>query len=339
MPDPSPLPAVIYAAKSTTDAHGSIPDQLADARALAQRSDWEVVGAYQDEGYSAFSGNRRDGLADAMAHAERLAAEAGGCALVVQHSDRLARVDGIAASHLVEHVLWARKANVRWASVQDPQTFDGMGLVYAALMGDRNHEDSTRKSMAVQGGMRRRAERGQFNGGPRPYGYQWEGPKAAQYLVIHEAEAVIVRRIYAEYVAGRSQKAIARDLTREGVPALRGGDWHQGTISRYLASELYHGRVRQNGETFEGEHEAIVPLSLWEEARALREASARTPGQGRGRSPKAAHLFVKGMLRCGRCGGSMVPRTNPRWLRRLPLLQPAARHGGVRSGAGQAGDH
>ena len=55
-------------------------------------------------------------------------------------------------------------------SVQDPQTFDGMGLVYAALMGDRNHEDCARKSKAVTAGLKRRADSGKPVGA-MPIGY------------------------------------------------------------------------------------------------------------------------------------------------------------------------
>src|SRR5207248_1372556 len=123
-----------------------------------------------DEAKSAFHGNRGDDLTRAMEHAERAR-----CALIVQHSDRLARGDGDQARHLVEIVLWARKAGVRLMSVQDPQTFDGMGLVYAALMGDRNHDDSARKSHATRAGLERRAERGQPCGA-LPIGYRVEDP-------------------------------------------------------------------------------------------------------------------------------------------------------------------
>ena len=39
------MKAVIYAAKSTEDKHGSIPTQLEDARKVAGREGWEVIGA------------------------------------------------------------------------------------------------------------------------------------------------------------------------------------------------------------------------------------------------------------------------------------------------------
>src|SRR5207248_2869553 len=115
-------PAITYAAKSTEDKRASIPTQLSDARGLAEREGLEILGEYQDEAKSAYHASRGDGLAQAREHAERLAAEHGSCALIVQHSDRLARGDGIVAQHLVELLLWARKAGVRIRSCQDDTT-------------------------------------------------------------------------------------------------------------------------------------------------------------------------------------------------------------------------
>ena len=59
---PMTTPAVIYAAKSTEDKHGSIGTQLEDCRALAERNGFEVVGEFTDEAFSAYSGNRGPGL-------------------------------------------------------------------------------------------------------------------------------------------------------------------------------------------------------------------------------------------------------------------------------------
>src|SRR4051794_10617594 len=96
-------PAVLYAAKSTEDKRGSIGTQFEDSRAAAEGR--EIVAEYHDEAASAFKSDRGPGLKAALEHAERLAP----CALIVQHSDRLARGDGKRAAHLVEHALWALK--------------------------------------------------------------------------------------------------------------------------------------------------------------------------------------------------------------------------------------
>ena len=82
------IPAVIYAAKSTEDKHGSIPTQLEDCRELAKREGWEVVGEFSDEAFSAYHGNRGPGLLQAKRRAVELAAEHGRCILVAQDADR-----------------------------------------------------------------------------------------------------------------------------------------------------------------------------------------------------------------------------------------------------------
>lgn len=289
--------AILYAAKSTTDERGSIPTQIADGRAMAEREGWEIAGEYSDEAASAWSGDRGPGLARAMEHAERI-----GAVLVVQHSDRLARGDGRSARHLGELYFWALKAGVELRSVQDDATFTNPLLAFA--MGERNAEDSRRKSLAVAAGMKRRAEKGLPTGGPRPYGLR-HVPDG--YALVPD-EAPIVRRIAAEFVSGRSQMAICRELNRDEIPTVFGGRWHGGTISQMLANPVYRGQVVHNGTIYPGRHEAIIDPATVEKIDELRESKRRT--YGRGRPPAGSHLFRKGMLRC-ECGAAMIPRTDP----------------------------
>jgi len=288
--------AIVYAAKSTSDPRGSIPTQLQDGRAMAAREAWEIDGEYADEAASAWSGDRGPQLAAAIAHAERIAP----CVLVVQHSDRLARGDGLKARHLGELYFWALKAGVELRSVQDDATFTNPLLAFA--MGERNAEDSRRKSLAVAAGMKRVAAAGRPSGGPRPYGYRY----AAGELVVVEAEAVIVRRIFSDFAGGRSLSAIARDLYREAVPTLRGGPWRQSTVSGILRNPVYVGRIRYDGAIFSGQHQPLVEEDRWRRVQDLLEAR---PQKGRGRPTVGLHLFRGGLLRC-ECGEAMVPRTN-----------------------------
>ena len=82
--------------------------------------------------------------------------------LWVQHSDRLARGDGIVARHMVELALWAWKVGVKIRCVQDDQTFDD--LLFALLAGRASHHESARKGRAVAAGPARAAERGEHHG-------------------------------------------------------------------------------------------------------------------------------------------------------------------------------
>jgi site-specific DNA recombinase len=308
------VPAVLYAAKSTADPHGSIPTQLADGRVLATRNGWTVLSEFRDEGFSAYSGNRGPGLAAALAAAEAGAREHGTCHLIVQHSDRLARGDGKTATHVVEHALWALKADVTIESVQDPQTF--ADLLYSVVAGQRNAEDSRRKALAVKDGMGRRRAKGLHTGGPEKLGYTYVRDEYGRTvpdlpLRVVPAEAALVRRIFEEYVGGKTQQAIQRGLNAEGHTAKRGRRWHQGTVSNLLADAFYMGVVpdRATGELHPGQHPPIISEGLWRQAEALRLAGRKAEGGKRGRQPKGRHLLTNGHLRCGRCGAAMVPRT------------------------------
>jgi DNA invertase Pin-like site-specific DNA recombinase len=305
--DTGKIAAVIYAAKSTTDVRGSIPTQLEDCRRMAEREGWEIAAEHQDEAYSAYHGDRGPGLAAAWSMASELAAEHGRAVLVAQHSDRFSRGDGLQATHLAEWYFRARRAGVELRSVEDDSTFTNPLL--AVALGERNAEDSRRKAAAVKAGMRRRAERGKLAGGPRPFGYRWVGPKLEKHLEVVPAEAEIVRRVYEDTMSGASQMALARALMQEGVPTATGKrNWTQSSVRNILVNQLYMGKVEQTGEVFDGEHDAIVSEETWLAAKAVRDAAARAKGNGGGRNWKGPHLLTRGLLKCGRCGSSMIPR-------------------------------
>jgi site-specific DNA recombinase len=74
------------------------------------------------------------------------------------------------------------------------------------------------------------------SGGGRAYGYRVAHQRAEDGNVIRgdreivEAEAAIVRRIFAEFATGKSPRAIARDLNRENIKGPNGKHWRDTTI-------------------------------------------------------------------------------------------------------------
>lgn len=144
----APIPCVVYAA---TPGRPARLDPDADRRLPRdhhrRRRTRDHCGEH-DEAVSAYSRNRGGGLERAWEHAECAAREHGRAELWVQHSDRLARGDGSTARHLVEHVLRGRKVGVAVRSVQDD--WGGESVLLAAVMGERNFENSRRKSEAVR---------------------------------------------------------------------------------------------------------------------------------------------------------------------------------------------
>ena len=323
----SEIPCVIYAAKSTKDRHLSIPEQLDDCREMAGENDWEILGEFKDEGFTAFTGNRGPGLAAATDLAKRSATERG-CEvmLVAQHTSRFARGDGArpeAPKALVElwHE-WAR-ANVRGRLVENDYAM--ASSVAAATQGEADHSESKRKSKSIKKGLGRRArDRGKIAGGSHPYAYRWVDGA----LEVVPNEVPVVARIFEQYLAGRSQGAIARDLNRDGIRAATGGKWAQVSVRHVLTKPLYVGKIKHGSEVYPGAHDAVVSEETWQAAQVINAASVAkratqntkgnyrgsAPGSnnGGGRYPDGHHLFTKGLLRCGTCGDSMSPRTDRR---------------------------
>jgi DNA invertase Pin-like site-specific DNA recombinase len=198
--------------------HGSIATQLQDCRQLAENERYEVVDPpFSDEAASAYKGNRGPGLDQAKARCIDT-----GAALVVQHSDRLARGDGRHAKHLLHYALWAVEQDIKILSVQDPQTFGD--LLYAAVTGQRNHEDSKRKSEATKAGKRRQFERGRALG-PLADGYKLEhhvdkGLPGTR-RVLDPERAPLIQRMMGMVEAGNTYGAVARTLNGEGLRTQR----------------------------------------------------------------------------------------------------------------------
>jgi DNA invertase Pin-like site-specific DNA recombinase len=300
--------AVVYAAKSTEDKHGSIPTQLGDCRAMAEREGWEVVAECQDENASAYHGSRGDGLAQAKAHAEALVGEGHRVILITQHSDRLARGDGgKQAAHLVEFSLWRAKSGVEIRSVQDDATWTTpMGHLIPALMGERNFEDSRRKGLAVKDGLDRRRGRGQPVGA-MPFGWTVEkeviNGNVVTRRVVDPTTGPIRVEILKRVADGATPGGIARWLNRQGVKTRRGKQF-----TRRAVSEIVESAANDGG----GGYPALVSAELAQAARDGLRRLDPVAVQDRvgGRSPRDESYILRGVGFCAACGSPLYATKN-----------------------------
>jgi hypothetical protein len=183
-----------------------------------------------------------------------------------------------------------------------------------------------------------RVREGKFPGA-RVYGYRCIPGKPGEREVDPE-QAAIVRRIFAEYAAGKSPRKIAGDLTREGVTSpggstvwsnqcLTGGRVRQGMLgNRIYIGEIHWNRTRvwrdpeteaevrrstpaENHMLVPVPHLRIVPQELWDAANAVRSERAQQKFGPSGKAVRAAPVVARkehllaGLLRCGECGGKM----------------------------------
>jgi DNA invertase Pin-like site-specific DNA recombinase len=301
-------PAVIYAAKSTDDPRGSIPTQVANSEALCVRDGLTVVGTYSDEAKSAYHGSRGEGLVQAREHAEKLAAKHGSCAIVVQHTDRLARGDGVVAEHLVGLLLWARKVGVCIRSVEDDST--GENLLMAAVMGERNHEDSKRKAAATAAGRRRAADRGEWCG-PVPDGYDMKrtphGATIVRRVVMHPDRREVYRLLWDMAIDGATVNSIVRELAARGYRTeprrARPRPFDAARVGKVIVNPFYAGLLVSRREIIgAGNWPAYVEPDVWHRLRQERSERARYRPDPVGRPP--AGLLAR-LARC-ECGAAAV---------------------------------
>ena len=125
-------------------------------------------------------------------------------------------------------------------------------------------------------------KKGMWMGGWAPLGYDIRDRK----LVVNEAEATKVRRIFERFARGGSVTDIVCELSAEGFRNRYGQTLDKGRIYKLLKNRVYIGEAVHKGTASPGEHEAIVPKAVWDKVQTLLSENARTrAGRTRAQTP------------------------------------------------------
>ena len=110
--------------------------------------------------------------------------------------------------------------------------------------------------LRMSGGRRQKAKSGGYSGGNLPYGYKVSN---GEYM-IHQAEAEVVRRIFAMKKSGVGVPTIAKTLESDGIVGRKGNPLARSTIQQILANEkTYRGWYRYGDmDWICGNHEPIL---------------------------------------------------------------------------------
>jgi site-specific DNA recombinase len=123
-------------------------------------------------------------------------------------------------------------------------------------------------------------KKGLWMGGQPSLGYDVKERK----LVVNEAEAATVRRIFRRYLELRSVRALKATLDQEGVVSkLRaaadgspygGKSFSRGALYLMLQNRIYRGEIVHKGAAYPGEHAPIVDEDLWSSVQRRLEANS-----------------------------------------------------------------
>jgi site-specific DNA recombinase len=280
----------------------SLEDQDRRTRDYLDRQGWEFVDSFTDAGVSGKQ-KHRPGLDQLRANLASLDA------VVVSSLDRLGR----STANLIDLYDEFECKQVRLVSLREHlDSSTPPGRLMRTLLSAVAEFEREMIAERITTGVAARAAKGKPHGRLH-YGYRLNPDHSGPSWLVDEFEASILRRMFAAILAGESQQAIGRTLNSERVTTKHGGHWTQGTVRKLLRSRTLLGERRFRGEWHEADYAPIIDRETFAAAAAVMSANARPNSKrgGRGRPTRSGHIFVGGLLKCGCCGGSMVPRSDP----------------------------
>jgi site-specific DNA recombinase len=131
--------------------------------------------------------------------------------------------------------------------------------------------------------------KGMWMGGVPPYGYRVENRK----LVVDEDSAAHVRWIFARFLEIGSCTVLAREVGGRGIRTPRGNQIDKKYLYRLLNNRAYIGEAVHKGDSYPGEHDAIIDRETWDRVHAiLQESPRKRAARTRAQTP----ALLKGLL-------------------------------------------
>jgi site-specific DNA recombinase len=163
--------------------------------------------------------------------------------------------------------------------------------------------------------------KGMWMGGVPPLGYRVQDRK----LVVDKAEADHVRWIFDRFVEIGSGTAMLRELKARGITTRKGAAITKGFLYRLLNNRAYIGEAVHKGESYPGEHAAIVDRATWDKVHAILQVS---PRKRAARTRADTPALLKGLL-YGPDGAAFSPTHTRKGgrLYRYYVSQTVLRHG------------
>ena len=275
---------------------------------------WELAGIYADDGISGTNTKKREEF-------NRLIEDCmnGAIDMVVTKSiSRFARN----TLDCLKYIRQLKDKNIPvFFEKENINSMDAKGEVMLTIMASLAQQESQSLSQNVRIGIQYRYQQGKVQVCTNRFlGYDKDEEGN---LVINPEEAEVVKRIYREFLEGKSYYAIGQGLTADGIRTAAGSDfWLASTLRKILMNEKYIGdallqktittdfltkkRVVNNGIVpqyyVENSHPAIIPRHLFMlvQEEMVRRARIET-GTGR-RSVYSGKYALSSIVYCAHCG-------------------------------------
>jgi len=243
---------------------------------IKQNSNYDFAGIYADEGISGTNIKNRDSFLHMLQDARN-----GQIDLIITKSiSRFGRNTLDCLKCIRE--LRTFKVDVYFEK-ENLHTLAKEGELLLSLLAAFAQQEIYSHSENVKWGKRRKFQKGDIRSIPWTNITGYSKNKAGE-VVIVEDQAVIIRRIYNEYLSGYGVNRIADQLNKDMIPTKRGKNWLTTNIQELLANEKYCGdiifqrqitpdplirrQVRNQGQLpryfCRDSHPAIIDREIWD---------------------------------------------------------------------------
>jgi len=282
---------------------------------IKKNAEWEFAGIFADDGISGTNTKKREEF-------NRMIDECmeGNIDLVITKSiSRFAR-------NTLDCLKYIRQLKDKNISVffekENINTMDTKGEVLLTIMASLAQQESQSLSQNVKLGLQYRYQQGKVQVNHNRFmGYTKDEEGN---LIIVPEEAGIIKRIYREYLEGKSLAGIGRGLEKDGILTAAGKPrWRPETIKKILLNEKYIGdallqktftvdfltkkRVKNEGHVpqyyVENSHEAIIPKELFLQAQEeLHRRNNIYTGADKNKRLYSSKYALSTITFCGDCG-------------------------------------
>lgn len=282
---------------------------------INSRDDWEFAGLYFDEGITGTKADKRPKLMRLINDCKAKKVDF----VITKSISRFSRnttdcLDIIRSLLNLNIPVYFEKENINTGSMESE--------LFLSILSGVAEGESTSISENNKWGIKKRFENGTYKLGYVPYGYRWENCE----IIVDPEQALIVKRIFSELLAGKGTDAIAKSLNDENVPTKKGGRWTSTSIRGILANEKYTGdcifqktytdssfnRHKNDGHLDQyyvpNHHEAIVSHEDFDAAATLIEQRANEKGIQRGSNKYQQRYAFSGKIICSECGDTFRRR-------------------------------
>lgn len=291
----------------------SLSAQISYYSKLIQKNpDWEYAGVYADDFISGTNTVKRDEFKRMLADCEE-----GKIDIILTKSiSRFAR-NTVDLLETVRH-LKAKGIEVRFEK-ENINSMSGDGELMLSILASFAQEESRSISENIRWATKKRFEKGIPNGRFKIFGYRWEGDK----LVPVPEEAEIVKRIYQNFLDGKSRLETEKEFAAEGITTANGCRWVDSNIKVVLTNITYTGnlllqkefiedpitkrRKKNRGEMpqyfVENTHEPIIDMETFQ---YVQDEIARRKELGALANKSLNTTCFTGKIKCPYCGVSYM---------------------------------